>query len=84
MTPISYLRKTVLNVTQAELARITGASQATVSRWEAGELEPNARQLRAIRDTAIAAGVEWNDSWVLDAPSDFNGDPAHQSTMAAE
>jgi transcriptional regulator with XRE-family HTH domain len=63
-----YLRKTVLKVTQSEMARITDASQATVSRWESGELEPDRRQLQAVRDAALAAGADWSDSWLLEAP----------------
>ena len=78
MTPMSYLRKSVLKVTQAEMARITGTNQGTVSRWETGTLAPNVWQLRAIKDAAIACGAEWNDSWLLDVPA-----PA-PSTQAAE
>ena len=76
MNPISYLRKKVLKVTQAEMARIAGTSQTTVSRWEAGELDPGMGQLRAIREAALARGVEWNDGWLLEAPGPANGEPA--------
>ena len=81
MSPMLFLRKNVLKVTQTEMGRLTGTSQATVSRWEAGELEPNISQLRAVRDAAFAAGVEWNDSWLLEPPKGL--DSFHSSTDVA-
>jgi DNA-binding XRE family transcriptional regulator len=76
---LSFVRKALLKLTQVKFARIAGASQATVSRWETGELEPSMSQLRAIRDAAVGAGLEWNDSWLLDAP-----DAPQQTTEAVE
>ncbi len=49
MTPFRRLRKEILKVTQAHIAEVTGTTQATVSRWESGELYPDARQLAALR-----------------------------------
>lgn len=49
MTPFKHLRKEVLKVTQQEIAEVTATTQATVSRWEKGDLFPNAKQLAALR-----------------------------------
>ena len=69
MTPMKHIREAVLKVTQSEMARITGASQGTVSRWDSGSLEPDRAQLTAIRDAALASGVEWNDAWLFEVPA---------------
>lgn len=49
MTPFKRLRKEVLKVTQKEVAKVTDTTQATVSRWESGDLFPDAKQLAAMR-----------------------------------
>jgi predicted transcriptional regulator len=48
MHPIKHLRKEVLKISQSELGDAAGVTQATVSRWESGELEPSLSELRAI------------------------------------
>jgi len=68
MHPIEHIRKNVLGVSQAVLAAIAGVTQATVSRWEAGESEPNRNELSRIRDEARARGHSWDDSWFFDTP----------------
>ena len=70
MNPLLRIRKTVLGLTQQELAELTGATQATVSRWERGELEPDRGQLKTILDEARARGVD------LDASAFFEQRPA--------
>lgn len=67
--PLKFIRKSVLCLTQAEMATITGTSQSVISRWESGELEPDRQQMKAIRETAIAQGKTWNDEWFFDAAS---------------
>lgn len=52
------------------MAAIANTSQATVSRWETGELTPDLSQLDRIRSEAAARGLEWNDAWL------FEGAPA--------
>jgi transcriptional regulator with XRE-family HTH domain len=69
MTPMLHIRKEVLGLNQQELATLTGTTQATVSRWEKGELEPNRDQLKAIRDEAARRGITWNDSWFFEGPA---------------
>lgn len=53
MVPIEAIRAK-LSLTQKQLADICGKSQATISRWERGELEPDAADMRAI----LAAAAE--------------------------
>lgn len=62
MGPIRHIRKEILKVSQAELATLTGVTQATVSRWESGELEPDRKDMKVIRDTAIERGAQWDDN----------------------
>jgi transcriptional regulator with XRE-family HTH domain len=64
------IRTKILDIRQAEMARIAGVTQATVSRWEKGEFEPNRQALARIRAEIIARGVEWDDRWFFtDAPA---------------
>jgi transcriptional regulator with XRE-family HTH domain len=70
MNLMAYLRETVLGVTQVEMARITGASQATVSRWERGEQNPDVQHVAKVREAAIGRNVPWDDTWVFEVPSE--------------
>ena len=70
MTAIRRIRLDVFQVSQAELAQIAGVRQATVSRWERGELEPSLSALERIREAAIARGLDWHDRWLFEAPED--------------
>lgn len=63
MTPMQHIRKSLLRISQSEMAAITSTTQATVSRWETGELSPNLSQMARIREEAQARGVEWSDSF---------------------
>ena len=70
MNALSFVRKQVFSrLSQSEFAAIAGVSQATISRWETGELEPSRLQLSRIRDAARARGLLWNDTWFFDVPS---------------
>lgn len=59
----------MFGISQAELAGIAKTSQGTVSKWEAGELEPDREQLSLIRDAAIERGLEWSDAWFFEPAS---------------
>ncbi|MFC3693387.1 helix-turn-helix domain-containing protein [Chenggangzhangella methanolivorans] len=62
MNVISAIRKR-LRVSQSDLAVIAGTTQATVSRWESGDLHPDLPQMAAIREAAQGRDVEWDDAW---------------------
>lgn len=68
MLPIAAIRHTVFHLTQREFAALAGTSQATVSRWEKGELQPDASNFDRIRQAALARNIEWDDSWFFVAP----------------
>lgn len=68
MNTISHIRKNVLKLTQADLAAVVGTNQATVSRWEKGELYPDLSQMNAIRDEVRRKRVKWDDRWFFEAP----------------
>lgn len=68
MSAIAHIRKKVLCVSQAAIAEMTGVTQATVSRWEKGELSPNLRELAILREAARAKGGDWEDSWFFEPP----------------
>ena len=65
MSPIEYVRKRVLALTQVEFAGIAGVSQGTVSRWEKSELEPSREEMSRIRAAAIDGGKAMGRSLVL-------------------
>lgn len=75
---MEYIRKNVLQISQAQMASIAQTSQANVSRWECGKVFPYLKQLEHIREEAQARGIEWNDSLF------FNESPAptHQEGEA--
>lgn len=64
MNPMPIIRKNVLDVSQAELAAIAGTTQATVSRWEKGELQPDRIHLGRIRDAVKDRGIAWDLSLI--------------------
>lgn len=43
------------------MAAIAATSQATVSRWEKGELFPDLAQMERIRTAALTMGAPWSD-----------------------
>lgn len=69
-TPLRHIRRAVLGITQQRLAEITGVSQATVSRWEDGNLSPNLTEMAAIRNEAIRLGKPWDDRLFFAPPSE--------------
>jgi transcriptional regulator with XRE-family HTH domain len=77
MTPMQHIRKAVFRISQSEMASISNTSQATVSRWEKGELSPDLSQMARIRDEAQSRGIEWSDGFFFDAP-----DPAPEGAPA--
>lgn len=68
MSTLLHIRKDVLAISQAEMAAIARTSQATVSRWENGELQPDLRQMKRIRAFALERGLGWDDSLFFDLP----------------
>lgn len=68
MSPMEYIRRAVFRASQAELARIAGVTQATVSRWESRQFDPNLGELIRIRRAACARGIAWEDRWFFDTP----------------
>lgn len=84
MSSIAHIRKAVLGMSQSELAAKTGVAQATVSRWEKGELFPNLRELSIIRDEARAKDPEkWRDEWLFEAPALASEPPVTSEASAA-
>ena len=68
MSEMAHIRRDVFKVTQRAFAQIVGATQGTVSRWEAGEFEPSREQLSRIRDEARRRGLKWDDAWFFEQP----------------
>lgn len=69
-TPMLYVRKFILDLTQGEFAEIAKTSQGTISKWEAGELEPDRAQLALISEEIQRRRIKWNDTWFLRLPPD--------------
>jgi transcriptional regulator with XRE-family HTH domain len=62
MSVFKRIRVDLFHLQQSELAAIAGVSQATVSRWETGELSPGYEEMRRIREEAVRRGIDWDDS----------------------
>lgn len=69
MNPMHHIRINVLKVTQKRLSEIAGCTQATVSRWERGELEPSRDELQRVRQYAKSRGLRWKDSLFFEVPA---------------
>lgn len=67
MLPIARIRKELFGISQAEMARIAGTTQPTISRWEDGELQPDLHELTLIRAEALRRGLAWSDSAIFPA-----------------
>ena len=70
MSTIRHIRTKVFKVKQAEFARIAGANQSAVSRWEAenSKFEPGRDEMENIRVAARERGLEWDDRWFFEVP----------------
>lgn len=68
MHVVTHIRKNVLGINQSAFAAIAGVTQATVSRWESGELSPDLAQLSAVRAEVLKRDLAWDDSWLFEAP----------------
>lgn len=78
------LRKRVFSASQSEIAEIAGTTQATVSRWEKGELQPDRAQLDLLRNEAKKRGLTWSDAWIFEAAPEVAGDQSiKEKTEAA-
>lgn len=68
MNALRHIRKSILDLSQAEIAAIAEVSQGTVSKWENGELNPNMDEMARIRAAAMARNLPWDDSWFFETP----------------
>jgi len=68
MRPIEHIRKEIFRVSQALFGEIAGTTQASVSRWEAGEQEPGLEEMARIRCSATERGIRWDDRWFFELP----------------
>ena len=68
MNTMKTLRKDRLGLKQGEMARITGASQTKVCRWEMDITVPDLNELTRLREWALSSGIEWNDAWLFEPP----------------
>lgn len=75
MTQLLRIRKDILRLTQAEMAEIAGATQATVSRWESGELEPSRDQIEMILVCARGKGIDLSPADFFDIPASDDAPP---------
>lgn len=69
MSALRHIRKTVLKLSQAEIAALVGVSQGTVSKWENGELSPSLEEVSALRAEAQRRSLAWDDRWFFETPS---------------
>jgi DNA-binding transcriptional regulator YiaG len=67
MNTLKHVRIAVFRCNQVEFAAIAGVRQGTVSRWEAGQLQPSLQQMRLIREEAKRRGIVWDDRWFFEA-----------------
>lgn len=78
MLPITHIRKKIFDVNQATFGAIAGTTQASVSRWDNGLLQPSQGEMSRIRAAARERGLAWDDSWFFEVP------PAAEHTRPTE
>jgi transcriptional regulator with XRE-family HTH domain len=72
MKPIEHIRKSIFDVSQTAFGEIAGTTQASVSRWEQGIQEPSQSEMERIRSEAALRGIEWDDRWFFEVPSEIS------------
>jgi predicted transcriptional regulator len=67
MTPLRKMMD-ALGINQVEAARITGRTQATISKWLRGHHEPTLSDLQKLRAEYHRRGIVWNDDEIMGPP----------------
>jgi DNA-binding transcriptional regulator YiaG len=76
MNSVRHIRDNIFGLSQVAFAEIAGVSQATVSRWENGELEPNRDDMERIHSAARDRGL------ALDYETFFVAPPVQRESAA--
>ena len=71
MKPIEHIRKCRFDVSQTAFGEIAGTTQASVSRWEQGSQEPSQSEMERIRNEAVLRGIDWDDRWFFEIPTEL-------------
>lgn len=72
--PALHIREKIFGFrTQQEFADALGYEQATISRWESGEIEMSRKAMDRIRDLAAQRGIRWDNNWFFVTANDFVG-----------
>lgn len=69
MTPVRFIRKTVLGLTQKQLADQLGRKQPTIHRWEKEGRFPSDAQDK-IRELGRGKTEQWSDAWFFEVPAE--------------
>jgi transcriptional regulator with XRE-family HTH domain len=67
MNQISFLRRQIFKINQAEFAKLAQVGQATVSRWENDENSPSLYHIKNLRNAAAMRGIAWDHEWLFSA-----------------
>lgn len=67
MSPVLFIRKHVLGLSQAQLAGKLDVTQPTVQRWEKAGLFPAEQQME-VRRLGMEACKTWSDAWFFEVP----------------
>lgn len=68
MRPIEHIRKNIFGASQAVFGDIAGTTQASVSRWESGDQDPDLEEMAKIREAARVRGLVWDDRFFFEVP----------------
>ncbi len=69
--PVRYVREIVFKCsTISKFAREIGANRVNASRWETWEHFPYSAMVK-IRKLAKKRGLDWDDSYFFEVPSDY-------------
>jgi transcriptional regulator with XRE-family HTH domain len=82
MRPIEHIRRHVFDLSQAAFGEIAGTTQASVSRWESGNQDPDLEQMARIREAARSRGLPWNDGLFFKTPESVADLPERARTAS--
>jgi transcriptional regulator with XRE-family HTH domain len=68
MNALLFIRKHVLRTLQGDIAAITQVAPSTVSRWEAGQIQPNLDEIARLREACLHRVGAWDEDWLFDPP----------------
>lgn len=71
ITPARFIREHIFRIEkQAIFGELLGYSQASISRFESGEVPLTTRAQQRIRALAKVRSIDWDNNWFFEVPTE--------------